>query len=428
MSRKCSLLLVLFLLILVLPSTWGNEPRDFPKVEPIQTHPDDWPWWRGPQRNGVAADQKPPLKWSEKENILWKAPVPGRGHGSPTVVGNHVYLATAQETEQIQSVLCYDRKTGKQLWKTVVHTGGFERKGNKRASHASSTIACDGQRLFVNFNHRRAIHTTALDLQGRKLWQTKITDYVTHQGFGASPALFGSLILVSADNKGGGVIAALHRQNGKLVWKHARPRTPNYVSPIILRVAGKERLFLCGCKLVSCHEPLTGKKLWEVTGSTTECVTSMVTDGQTIFTSGGYPRNHVAGYRADQGGKLLWQNNTRVYVPSMVVHQGHLFAVTDAGLAVCWNCKTGEQTWKARLGGTFNASLVLVGNLLFATSQSGRTFIFQANPRSFQLVQRNQLGRDVFATPSICGDRIYMRVVSAEGKGRQECLYCIGKR
>src|SRR5579871_1607104 len=73
----------------------------------------DWPWWRGPNRNGIAAEgQKPPLKWSESENVVWKARVPGRGHGSPTVVGDQVFLATADEEQEVQSVLYYDRRTG----------------------------------------------------------------------------------------------------------------------------------------------------------------------------------------------------------------------------------------------------------------------------------------------------------------------------
>src|SRR5947209_6405892 len=119
-----------------------------PAVEPITFAPTDWPWWRGPTRNGIApAKQRPPLKWSEGENVLWKSPVPGRGHGSPTVVGDQVFLATADHEQQTQSVLCYDRRTGKQLWQTEVHRGGFEKKGNSKASLASSTVACDGRRL-----------------------------------------------------------------------------------------------------------------------------------------------------------------------------------------------------------------------------------------------------------------------------------------
>jgi hypothetical protein len=92
------------------------EPRRESDGEGVALADADWPWWRGPGRNGVAdARQKPPLKWSDSENVLWKSPVPGRGHGSPTVVGDQVFLATADHDKQVQSVLCYDRRTGERL-------------------------------------------------------------------------------------------------------------------------------------------------------------------------------------------------------------------------------------------------------------------------------------------------------------------------
>jgi outer membrane protein assembly factor BamB len=388
----------------------------------------DWPWWRGPNRNGVAdAKQKPPLKWSATENVLWKIPVPGRGHGSPTVVGDQVFLATAEHDSETQSVLCYHRLTGKLLWQTVVHRGGFEKKCNSKSSLASSTVACDGERVFINFLNSGAVWTTALDREGKRLWQTKITDYVIHQGYGSSPAVYRSLVIVSADNKGGGAIAGLERATGKVVWKNERPATPNYASPIILNVAGRDQLLFTGCNLVSSFEPLTGKKLWEIAGSTTECVTSIVTDGQLVFTSGGYPKNHVSAVRADGSGKAVWENGLRVYVPSMLVHDGYLYAVQDAGTAVCWKCDTGKEVWKGRLGGTFSSSPVLVGENIYVTNEAGQTFVFKATPDGLNVIAKNQLGEEVLATPAICGGRIYMRVANHDGGKRQEMLYCVGK-
>jgi outer membrane protein assembly factor BamB len=115
-----------------------------------------------------------------------------------------------------------------------------------------------------------------------------------------------------------------------------------------------------------------------------------------------------------------------VYVPSMLVRDGHLYAVQDAGVAVCWKCDSGKEVWKGRLGGTFTASPVLVGEHLFATNEAGRTFLFKATPAGFSLVGQNQLGDEVFATPAICGDRIYFRVAARTKDRRQEMLYCLG--
>jgi outer membrane protein assembly factor BamB len=390
----------------------------------------DWPWWRGPDRNGVAdPKQSPPLRWGD-DGVLWKVPVPGRGHGSAIVVGDQVFLAAAEPDRQVQSLLCFDRHNGKSIWRAEVHTGGgVEAKGNTKSTLASGTPACDGSRVFINFLNGGRVFATALDRRdGKQLWQVKLTDFVMHQGFGASPSVYGPLVLFAADHKGGGVIAGLDRESGKVVWRVDRPKLPNYVSPIVLPIAGADQLVLTGCDLVTGLDPLSGKTLWESKGSTTECVTSVVTDGTHVFTSGGYPKNHVSAVRVDGSG-VAWENTTRVYVPSLVVRGKHLYGVQDGGVATCWECATGKPVWTGRLGGTFSASPVLVGDRLYAINEAGKTFVFRATPEKFELESEGQLGNEAFATPTICGGRIYIRVAMlGKDKGRQEWLYCLGTK
>ncbi len=389
----------------------------------------DWPWWRGPWRNGSAdAAQTPPMSWSQTTNVLWKAAVSGRGYGSPMVYGERVFLATANEDSGEQSLLCFARATGKQLWRTVVHPSGGMRKNNK-ATAASSTPACDGERVFINFPNDGALYTTALNLEGKRLWQKKISDYVVHQGYGSSPALYQHLVIVSADNKGGGALAALDRETGQIVWRRERPRKPNYPSPILLHAAGRDQLLMTGCDMIVSYAPLTGETLWETPGATTECVTSTLTTDGLVFTSGGYPRDHVSAIRADGSGELVWQNRARLYVPSLVTRDGYLYGVLDEGIAVCWQAASGKEMWKARLGGTFSSSPVLVGDKIFVSSEAGEMFIFRADHEKFEQLGKNQLGQEVLATPTICGNRIYHRVAHRSPDGqRQETLYCLGSK
>lgn len=384
----------------------------------------DWAAWRGPTRDGIAAPgQDPPIQWSETENIVWKTPVPGRGHGSPTVVANRIYLPTAERGTQ--SVLCLDRNTGKLVWQTEVHGSQADPGKQANSSAASSTVTCDGNRLWINFLNGGAVHTTALDLNGKVLWQQKICDFVTHQGFASSPVLHESLVLVSADHRGGGTIAGLDRNTGRIVWSAARPKLPNYATPAIVQADGRTQLVLAGCNLITSLNPATGKKLWEIEGSTEECVTTAVTDGRRVFLSGGYPKNHTVAVLADGSGKVAWQNNARVYVPSMIAKSGHLYAVMDAGVAVCWKSDTGEEVWKERLGGDFFASPVMVDGRIYASNVSGKTFVFEASPRNFKILAQNQLGDESYASPVICGSRVFLRVAK-RGESRQEFLYCVG--
>ncbi|MBL9190641.1 MAG: PQQ-binding-like beta-propeller repeat protein [Opitutaceae bacterium] len=388
----------------------------------------DWPAWRGPARDGhAAADQRAPIKWSETENVLWRTPVRGRGHGSPTVVGNRIYLATADHATQEQLVLALDRATGREVWATVVHRGGLETGGHRNSSQASASVVWDGDRLLINFLNAKAIHTTALDPAGKILWQTRVDSYVPHQGFGASPVVHESLVLVAADHRGGGKLAALDRRTGQLVWEHARPKIANYASPAIITAAGRTQVVLGGCNLLVSLDPLTGKKLWEVEGSTEETVVTAVTDGHRVFTSGGYPRSHVVAVEADGSGKIAWQNPTRAYVPSMLVRAGHLYAVLDAGQAVCWRSDTGEELWREKVDKDFYASPVMLGSRIYATSLRGVTSVFEATPQKFTLLAQNQLGDEALATPAICGGRIYLRAAK-KGETREEFLWCIGEK
>lgn len=390
----------------------------------------DWPGWRGPTRDGhAAAGQDVPTTWSETEKVIWKAPVRGKGHGSPTVVGDRVYLATADADAQEQLVVAFDRATGRQVWETVVHRGNLDKGGHRNTSQASASVAADGGLLFINFLNDKAIHTTALDRSGKIVWQTRVSDFVTHQGFGASPVVHAGVVLVNADHKGGGKLAGLDAKTGKVVWEQKRPAIANYVSPAVVTAAGRTQMVVSGCNLVASFDPATGKKLWEVEGSTEETVTTAVTDGARVFVSGGYPRNHLAAIEADGSGKLAWSHGVRLYVPSALVKDGHLFAVLDAGTAVCFNAATGEEVWREKVDRDFYASPVMVGSRIYATSLRGVTSVLDAAPRAggFKLVAQNQVGDEALASPTIAGGRVYLRhAKKSAGGAREEFLWCVG--
>ncbi len=390
------------------------------------TRAGDWPGWRGPTRDGHAAPgETAPVTWSETENVVWRAPVRGRGHGSPTVVGDRIFLATADPATQEQLVLAFDRATGKPLWATVVHRGPLETAGHRLASQASSTLAWDGERLFVNFFNAKAVHTTALTADGKIVWQTRVADFAMHQGFGSSPVVHESLVLVTADSRGGGRIAGLDRRTGKIVWEQARPKIANYASPAVVTAAGRTQVVLAGCNLIASFDPLTGKKLWEFEGSTEETVVTAATDGRRIFVGGGYPRNHAVAIEADGSGKIAWQHNVRVYVPSMLVRDGYVYALQDAGTVACWKSDTGEELWREKVDKDYYASPVMVGQRIYATNLTGATAVFDATPAGFKLLAQNRLGDEALASPAICGGRIYLRHAK-KGEARQEFLWCIG--
>ena len=98
------------------------------------------------------------------------------------------------------------------------------------------------------------------------------------------------------------------------------------------------------------------------------------------------------------------------------------------GVATCWKSDTGDEMWKERLGGTFSGSLTLVGDKLYTTNESGTTFVFRANPEKFEKLGENSLPGEAYATPVVCGGRVYLRIAEFNDGQRQEMLYCIGKK
>lgn len=390
----------------------------------LLVHPGDWPFWRGPNKSGAVAD-KVPLVWSETKNVVWKAKVAGRGHASPIVVGSRVFLATADEERSIQSVLCYDRATGKELWRKDLHEGGFDGRFHKKNTRASSTLACDGERVFATFYNKGDIWATALDLDGKQVWQTKVGNFTSHWGFSASPALYRQLLIVNTDHRDGGAIVGLDRATGKEVWHTPRPKAPTYASPIVLTTAGKDQLLLAGAEQVVSYDPTSGKELWSAKGTSVECVSTIISEGDYIFASGGFPNKETLCIHADGSAKVRWRVKVGDFVPSQLVHKGHVYSVLDNGTALCWNAETGEEMWKDRLGSTsFSASPILAGDYIMIPSESGKTHVFRANPKKLDLVAENVLGKEIYATPVIAAGRIYLRVVEAN---RQEVLYCLGE-
>ncbi|MEX0727803.1 MAG: PQQ-binding-like beta-propeller repeat protein [Planctomycetaceae bacterium] len=390
-----------------------------------ETDAADWAAWRGPNGDGTAPDQTIPLAWDDPKNIVWKVKVPGRGHASPTVVENLVVLATADEEAEVQSVVAFNREHGEQVWKTDLHTGGFERRMHDKNTQATSTVAYDGEKLFAAFLNDKKISVTALDLNGNVLWQKDVGGFTAKFGYSASPTIYKGLLIVAADNPGGGWLAALNRETGDVVWLKKRPAVATYASPIVFDVGGKDQLVIAGADQIVSYDPNTGEQIWAVDGTTEACVGTVVRHGELVYASGGYPGKETICIHAGTG-EVVWRNDQKSYVPSLLQFDGYLYAVDDGGVATCWNAETGEEQWKQRVGGNFSASPLLVGENIIVIDEAGKATVFKADPETFDRVAEHQLGDEAFATPSVSVNRLYLRVAQREDDMRQEYLYCIG--
>ncbi|MEN1679389.1 MAG: PQQ-binding-like beta-propeller repeat protein [Planctomycetota bacterium] len=403
-----------------------------PLVAPAQ----DWPQWRGPTGdNHAAAGATAPTEWSESSGLAWVTPVPGRGHSSPTVIGDRIYLTTADDAKQVQSLLVFDKNTGRLLVNQAVHSGGFPSEIYPTNTHASSTVASDGQRVFALFLNSGGAYVSAFDLAGKPLWQQRAIGFDPQRfkfGFGSSPVVYDGKVIVASEYDGAeSGIVALDTATGQQVWKAARPQSLSYSTPALLRAGAGATLLMTGNLQFAGYDAASGRQLWSTAGTTNATCGTMVWDQASglAFGSGGYPSQFTAAVRLGGGNEIVWQNRTKCYEQSMLVTGGYLYGVSDSGFAHCWNCQTGDEAWRQRLGrgGRTSSSPVLVDGKLYATNEKGVMFVYDASPQQFRLIAQNTLGDEAYATPTPVDGRLYHRFARREAGRRQEYLAAIGQ-
>lgn len=408
-----------FIMVLLLVIGWA-----------VATSASDWPVWRGPTGNGFAPrGPAPPVSWSPTENVIWSTPVPGRGHGSPTVFDQRIYLATADEQAGTQSIVAYDRDTGELLWQRVVYLTTEWPKIHEKNTHASSTVACDGERLYATFYSDGKIRIACLGLEGNRLWQKDLARFDQKYlfGYAASPVLYNGLVIVASEAESETSLIALRTSNGQEAWRTPRPRNSSYSSPAILKLAGRDQLVISGNKEIRSYDPSTGREYWRAPGSAQHTCGTVTGEGSMVVASGGYPEPETVCVMADGTGRVLWRNRYKAYEQSLLIHGGFVYMVTDAGVGICIDARTGKDLWRQRLEGPVSSSPILVGDRIYVASERGTTFVFKADPRKYVELARNRLGDDAFPTPAFLDGRIYTRVGVETNRGRQEMLYCLGE-
>jgi outer membrane protein assembly factor BamB len=200
----------------------------------------------------------------------------------------------------------------------------------------------------------------------------------------------------------------------------------SYSSPIVAKVGGREMILLSGAAKVSAYDPEIGRVLWQVDGSPNATCGTMVWSEDTVFASGGFPQQETLAVRVGESPAVLWKNNDKSYEQSLLYHDGHLYALNDGGIALCWDAKTGEEKWKVRLGGPVSSSPTLAGGRIYAMNERGITHVYEPNPDQFTKLAENTLGDEGFATPVFVGNEVFLRAAKTEGE-RKEWLYCLSE-
>jgi outer membrane protein assembly factor BamB len=404
----------------------------------------DWPRFRGPTGQGVAAEAAPPLEWSATSGVLWKTPVPGEGWSSPVVAGGRVFVTAASENGTRCRILGFDAVDGKVVFDTPVFDQVPSRKEGKN-SYATPTPCTDGRRVYAVFGDGGA---AAVDVDGKLLWTNRDVTFYSRHGLGSSPVLVDGLLIMPYDGSNRVDVAgqypkvtdeerlgwqlpwdraevvALDAETGKRAWTAKRGKSRiAHVTPIL---AGGALISPAG-DAVQAFDPKTGALLWTAYSQGEGVVPSPVTDGTLLFTASGYEKSTLRAFKLGGSGDVTashvaWEQKKGVPSQvSLVLAGPQLYAVTDQGVMTAYAPATGEVLWQERLAEkqTFSPSPVLAAGRIYVLSEQGETHVVEAGP-AFKRLARNPLGEKCQASPAFAGGRIYIRT--------EKSLVCVGAK
>lgn len=395
----------------------------------------DSPAFRGIRGDGHS-DEQVPVKWSARENVKWRIGLPHPGHSTPVISRGRVFLTCASLNGRERGLYCYDRRTGKELWKRVVEFGSVE-PTHKTNPYGASSAVTDGTRVVV---WHGSAGLFCYDHAGGLQWKLDPGDATHIWGYASSPVIHNDRVFL---HHGPGVetfMLAVELASGKVLWKTkeaggANDRDPRMVAsfstPVMASVGGSDQLICSMPTRVAAFDPGTGEVLWSVGGLPSPrgdlVYTSPLIAGDIGIAMGGYQGPRI-GFRLGGSGDVtqthrLWRVEAKQpqRIGSGVVVGEHVYiANAGPGTVECISVKTGELAWQARLpSGNAWGSTVRAGDHLYVIDQSATTHVFRPSPDKFELVSSNRLGPEEKSnsTPAFSDGEIFLRTRTG--------LYCI---
>lgn len=412
-----------------------------------------WAQWRGPFSTGVAPHANPPLHWDEAQgtNVRWKTPIPGRGHSTPVVWNDRIYLTTAAPfgpqltakpsrapgnhdnlpvTHKHRFIaLAVSRSTGKPLWRKTLREALPDEQGHYTGSLASNSPVTDGRHVFAFFG---SFGLYCLDPDGDLIWNADFGPMQSLHGHGegSSPVLYKDTLIVNWDHEGKSFVVALDKSTGKERWKVQRNEVTSWASPIVIEHAGEPQVIISGTYRIRSYHLVTGKVLWECGGLSSNIVASPVYAEGMVFAGSSYDKRALLAIRID-GAKgdltdtqrVVWSRTRGTpYVPSPLLYEGGLYFLTHyQGILSRVDAKSGkDRPGTIRLEGLENiySSPVAAAGRIYVTDLNGATIVVKSGEVP-QILSLNHLSEMVSASAAIVGRDLILR--------GENHLYCLSE-
>jgi outer membrane protein assembly factor BamB len=389
------------------------------------TAAENWHQWRGPRSNGHTTASDVPVTWTA-DSVAWKTTIPGVGQSTPVMWGNRIFLTSASSSGNQRHVFCIDRTNGTILWQQKAWEGEAE-PSHSMNNRASATCVTDGERVVAFFG-RGGIH--CYDLDGELLWSKQLSTFPGPWGTAASPIIVGGLVIQNCDADETAFITALDKKSGKQAWKVERQAIRGWSSPIAIQVQGRDEVVLNGHSRVTAYNPTNGETLWTLKTSNGRGTPTVTPTGEFLVALCGLSGDMVAVRPGGDGevsdSRVLWRTprmGGRDLPSPIVVGNFLLIARLRPGVVTCYDVTSGTEVWTERMEGGFSSSPIVAGGLVYATNESGTTYVIKPGPKP-DVVATNFLGQgdeEIFrASPTPFDGHLLIR--------SDRVLYCVSNK
>lgn len=412
----------------------------------VAAHAQNWPSFRGPGATGVLDIRRPaPTSWdiNSNRNIAWRLAIPGLGHSSPIVWGDHIFVTTAVSSDPKSvfqyplagaldrrtdlskhqfKLYCIDKKTGKIVWESVAAERVPRVARHPHNSYASATPATDGKRIVAFFGSEGLY---AFDLDGKLLWKQEVGpldqgafDLPDYQwGSASSPIIYKDLVIVQCDQQKGSFVAAFDAATGKPVWRTSREALPSWATPTVFEGGSRAELVTNGAEYFRGYDPTSGRELWRIKGTSMISVPTPFAAHGLIYLASGYYRyiQPIVALKPGAAGdvkpeQVAWRTEKGApYLPTPIVYGDYFYAFNHRGILTVYDATTGARIYEQRLApGAFASSPVAASGRLYAASEDGDVYVVKAGPK-FELLATNKMGEVVMATPALADGMLIVR-------------------
>jgi len=387
----------------------------FPGINAIKANV---PGFRGPFGNGVYFQKGTPVEWdaASGKNVIWKTSVPKKGFNSPIIWGNKLFLSGADPKSE--EVYCFDRKSGKILWKQAVNkisgSPATSPKVSEDTGLAASSLTTDGNKVYAIFATGDII---CFDMDGNRVWARNLGLPDNHYGHASSLIMWKDKIYIQYDTNKARKLMALNAVTGETVWETARKGKISWASPILAEISGKFQVVLSTDPMVAGYDAETGKELWSVDCMSGEVGPSPAFGSGLIFAANEYAK--LVAIDPVKNAKVWDSDEFLPEVASPVTANGLLFIVTSYGVLACYDAKTGVKYWSKEDGPGYYSSPVIADNKLYTFDTSGKMRVFEV-AKEAKLLGEGNAAEKVTTTPTFADGRMYLRTPNF--------IYCIGKK